>query len=94
MHIVHMRQDFKSLEEALKDKTGVAVLGFFYEVPLLNVFFIISVRISYSISRYGIHLIFFFKVGWVNFIIQLLKVDLLRTLFPSIQQVAVGNVGT
>lgn len=31
MHIVHMRQDFKSLEEALKDKTGVAVLGFFYE---------------------------------------------------------------
>lgn len=50
MHIVHMRQDFKSLEEALKDKTGVAVLGFFYEVPLLNVFFIISVRISYNIS--------------------------------------------
>ncbi|KAB5522438.1 hypothetical protein PHYPO_G00159540 [Pangasianodon hypophthalmus] len=31
MHIVHMRQDFKSLEEALKDPTGVAVLGFFYE---------------------------------------------------------------
>ncbi|XP_060768264.1 carbonic anhydrase 4-like [Neoarius graeffei] len=31
MHIVHIRNDFKSLEEALKDPKGVAVLGFFYE---------------------------------------------------------------
>ncbi|KAG9281717.1 carbonic anhydrase 4-like [Astyanax mexicanus] len=31
MHIVHMRQDFKNLDAALGDPTGVAVLGFFYE---------------------------------------------------------------
>ncbi|KAG7314722.1 hypothetical protein KOW79_022025 [Hemibagrus wyckioides] len=31
LHIVHMRENFKSLEEALKDPTGVAVLGYFYE---------------------------------------------------------------
>ncbi|KAJ8275800.1 hypothetical protein COCON_G00075520 [Conger conger] len=31
LHIVHMKQKYSSLGEALKDKTGVAVLGFFYE---------------------------------------------------------------
>ncbi|XP_062845230.1 carbonic anhydrase 4-like [Trichomycterus rosablanca] len=31
LHIVHMREDFKSLSDALKDSSGVAVLGFFYE---------------------------------------------------------------
>ncbi|XP_072519684.1 carbonic anhydrase 4a [Salminus brasiliensis] len=31
LHIVHMRQDFKTLDAALRDPTGVAVLGFFYE---------------------------------------------------------------
>ncbi|KAJ8342952.1 hypothetical protein SKAU_G00328800 [Synaphobranchus kaupii] len=31
MHIVHMKQDYSSLPQALKDPTGVAVLGFFYE---------------------------------------------------------------
>ncbi|XP_066516147.1 carbonic anhydrase 4a [Hoplias malabaricus] len=31
MHIVHMREDFNSLDEALKERDGVAVLGFFYE---------------------------------------------------------------
>uniref|UniRef100_A0A4W4DWL9 Carbonic anhydrase n=1 Tax=Electrophorus electricus TaxID=8005 RepID=A0A4W4DWL9_ELEEL len=32
LHIVHMRNDFSSLDEAIKDPSGVAVLGFFYEV--------------------------------------------------------------
>ncbi|KAJ8412391.1 hypothetical protein AAFF_G00127270 [Aldrovandia affinis] len=31
LHIVHMKQSHSSLHEALGDKTGVAVLGFFYE---------------------------------------------------------------
>ncbi|XP_028840687.1 carbonic anhydrase 4a [Denticeps clupeoides] len=35
LHIVHMKQKFSSLSEALQDPTGVAVLGFFYEVSKL-----------------------------------------------------------
>ncbi|KAL6463821.1 hypothetical protein MHYP_G00282120 [Metynnis hypsauchen] len=31
LHIVHMRQEYSSLQDALKDPSGVAVLGFFYE---------------------------------------------------------------
>ncbi|KAL2096735.1 hypothetical protein ACEWY4_008883 [Coilia grayii] len=31
MHIVHIKQRYHSLSEALKDKSGVAVLGFFYQ---------------------------------------------------------------
>ncbi|XP_067113196.1 carbonic anhydrase 4a [Osmerus mordax] len=31
LHIVHMKQHYTSLGEALSDPTGVAVLGFFYE---------------------------------------------------------------
>ncbi|XP_036436397.1 carbonic anhydrase 4a [Colossoma macropomum] len=31
LHIVHMRQDYSSLSDALRDPSGVAVLGFFYE---------------------------------------------------------------
>ncbi|XP_076867843.1 carbonic anhydrase 4a [Brachyhypopomus gauderio] len=31
LHIVHKRDNFSSLEDALKDPSGVAVLGFFYE---------------------------------------------------------------
>ncbi|XP_012695242.2 carbonic anhydrase 4b [Clupea harengus] len=31
MHIVHIKQQYHSLSEALKDKSGVAVLGFFYQ---------------------------------------------------------------
>ncbi|XP_064208305.1 carbonic anhydrase 4-like [Anguilla rostrata] len=31
LHIVHMKQHYASLGDALKDPTGVAVLGFFYE---------------------------------------------------------------
>ncbi|KAF5903140.1 carbonic anhydrase 4-like, partial [Clarias magur] len=31
MHIVHMKQRYKTLEDALKERHGVAVLGFFYE---------------------------------------------------------------
>ncbi|XP_041920483.1 carbonic anhydrase 4b [Alosa alosa] len=31
MHIVHIKQEYHSISEALKDKTGVAVLGFFYQ---------------------------------------------------------------
>lgn len=32
MHIVHIKQEYDTLNEALKDKNGVAVLGFFYQV--------------------------------------------------------------
>ncbi|XP_026099934.1 carbonic anhydrase 4 [Carassius auratus] len=31
LHIVHMKQRYDRLEDALKDPSGVAVLGFFYE---------------------------------------------------------------
>ncbi|XP_012678225.2 carbonic anhydrase 4a [Clupea harengus] len=31
LHIVHMKDKYSSLTDALKDPTGVAVLGFFYE---------------------------------------------------------------
>ncbi|KAJ8280834.1 hypothetical protein GJAV_G00059650 [Gymnothorax javanicus] len=31
VHIVHMKQEYSSLVEALRDPAGVAVLGFFYE---------------------------------------------------------------
>ncbi|XP_051523970.1 carbonic anhydrase 4-like isoform X1 [Myxocyprinus asiaticus] len=31
LHIVHMKQRYNRLEDALKDPSGVAVLGFFYE---------------------------------------------------------------
>ncbi|XP_030648927.1 carbonic anhydrase 4a [Chanos chanos] len=31
LHIVHMKEKYSSLTDALKDRTGVAVLGFFYE---------------------------------------------------------------
>ncbi len=32
LHIVHMKQRYNRLEDALKDPSGIAVLGFFYEV--------------------------------------------------------------
>ncbi|XP_056308449.1 carbonic anhydrase 4a [Danio aesculapii] len=32
LHIVHMKQKYIRIEDALKDPSGVAVLGFFYEV--------------------------------------------------------------
>ncbi|XP_016104331.1 carbonic anhydrase 9-like [Sinocyclocheilus grahami] len=31
LHIVHMKQRFNRLEDALRDPSGIAVLGFFYE---------------------------------------------------------------
>ncbi|KAJ7997382.1 hypothetical protein DPEC_G00228410 [Dallia pectoralis] len=31
LHIVHIKEKYSNLEDALKDSTGVAVLGFFYE---------------------------------------------------------------
>uniref|UniRef100_A0A4W5P8E8 Carbonic anhydrase 4 n=1 Tax=Hucho hucho TaxID=62062 RepID=A0A4W5P8E8_9TELE len=34
LHIVHMKQQHSNLGDALKDPTGVAVLGFFYEESL------------------------------------------------------------
>ncbi|XP_037630424.1 carbonic anhydrase 4b [Sebastes umbrosus] len=45
MHIVHIKEEYKSLSQAVRDRTGVAVLGFFFEEsksankrfdPLLN----------------------------------------------------------
>ncbi|KAJ8257053.1 hypothetical protein COCON_G00192050 [Conger conger] len=37
MHIVHMKQNYNSLAEALQDPAGFAVLGFFYETsPSVN----------------------------------------------------------
>ncbi|KAM4627593.1 carbonic anhydrase 4b [Polymixia lowei] len=31
MHIVHIKEEYKSLSQALKDRAGVAVLGFFFQ---------------------------------------------------------------
>uniref|UniRef100_A0A3B3U8C6 Carbonic anhydrase n=1 Tax=Poecilia latipinna TaxID=48699 RepID=A0A3B3U8C6_9TELE len=36
LHIVHMKSNYADLATALRDPNGVAVLGFFYEVILLN----------------------------------------------------------
>lgn len=36
LHIVHMKQKYSSLGDALSDPTGVAVLGFFYEESISN----------------------------------------------------------
>lgn len=32
MHIVHIKEKYSSLSQALRDSTGVAVLGFFFQV--------------------------------------------------------------
>ena len=45
LHIVHMKDKYSSLTDALKDPTGVAVLGFFYEVSL-HIFFFFSVNLG------------------------------------------------
>ncbi|XP_015223275.1 carbonic anhydrase 4a [Lepisosteus oculatus] len=31
LHIVHIKETYKNVHEAMKDKSGIAVLGFFYE---------------------------------------------------------------
>ncbi|XP_023688719.2 carbonic anhydrase 4a [Paramormyrops kingsleyae] len=36
LHIVHIKQQYTSLAEALRDPTGLAVLGFFYEMSVNN----------------------------------------------------------
>lgn len=32
MHIVHIKKTYSSVQEAIKDSTGIAVLGFLYQV--------------------------------------------------------------
>ena len=32
MHIVHIKEEYNSLSQAVRDSTGVAVLGFVFEV--------------------------------------------------------------
>lgn len=41
MHIVHIKESYANISEALQDSTGVAVLGFLFQVILhsLTVFF-------------------------------------------------------
>lgn len=34
LHVVHINEEFQTLEEAEKDSTGIAVLAFFFEVLL------------------------------------------------------------
>ncbi|XP_054901273.1 carbonic anhydrase 4b, partial [Poeciliopsis prolifica] len=34
MHIVHIKEDYNSLSQAVKDPTGIAVLGFFFQESL------------------------------------------------------------
>lgn len=38
MHIVHIKEKYNSLSEAIGDGTGVAVLGFFLQVILFVYF--------------------------------------------------------
>lgn len=35
LHIVHIKEQYKTLKEAMNDTVGVAVLAFFYEVTYL-----------------------------------------------------------
>lgn len=32
MHIVHIKEEYESLSQAVKDREGVAALGFFFQV--------------------------------------------------------------
>lgn len=32
MHIVHIKEEYSNLSQAVGDRTGVAVLGYFFEV--------------------------------------------------------------
>ena len=34
MHIVHIKEEYDTLDQAVADDTGVAVLGFFFQVGL------------------------------------------------------------
>lgn len=34
MHIVHIKEEYNSVSEAVKDPSGIAVLGFLFEVIL------------------------------------------------------------
>lgn len=36
MHIVHIKEEHNNLSQAEKDRTGVAVLGFLFEVILFD----------------------------------------------------------
>lgn len=36
MHIVHIKEKYATISEALKDRTGLAVLGFLFQVILLS----------------------------------------------------------
>uniref|UniRef100_A0A3Q3NIZ8 Carbonic anhydrase n=1 Tax=Labrus bergylta TaxID=56723 RepID=A0A3Q3NIZ8_9LABR len=40
MHIVHIKEEYSSVSQALRDPTGVAVLGFFFQISycLVNIF--------------------------------------------------------
>uniref|UniRef100_A0A3P9NPQ0 Carbonic anhydrase n=1 Tax=Poecilia reticulata TaxID=8081 RepID=A0A3P9NPQ0_POERE len=50
LHIVHMKSSYADLTTALRDPNGVAVLGFFYEVILLNSFlYVASKNVSFSL---------------------------------------------
>lgn len=42
MHIVHIKEGYNSLSEAVRDRTGVAVLGFFFQVILFGYFVVKS----------------------------------------------------
>lgn len=35
MHIVHIKEEYSSLSQAVTDQAGVAVLGFFFEVKYI-----------------------------------------------------------
>lgn len=57
MHIVHIKENHPNISEAIKDPTGVAVLGFLFEVILHSLaFFLTMLTFIYNIFN------IFFKI--------------------------------
>ena len=49
MHIVHIKEGYNSLSEAVRDRTGVAVLGFFFQVILFCYF---GIKVGNNFNNY------------------------------------------
>lgn len=49
MHIVHIKENYSSVEEAVKDPSGLAVLGFFYQVRTLGL--IVKTLMCFSVCK-------------------------------------------
>uniref|UniRef100_A0A671TG77 Carbonic anhydrase n=1 Tax=Sparus aurata TaxID=8175 RepID=A0A671TG77_SPAAU len=52
IHIVHIKEEYNSLSEAVRDRTGAAVLGFFFQVILFG-YFVVKLAIIMRLKVYN-----------------------------------------